>query len=148
MTPACFMTLPRLQRHRGRPLFLHYCGRHRDDDKQRGRPPNFVMRLGGRPFRRWLTCKHDSLAIGLCIDTSTNKHVKRNSYSTQHAYTIRTRIHTRIPPRQQDGTTKIVMGHATCVCDVFMLSTDRVFLRWPTDDRRGYMEAQVCPAKF
>ena len=48
---SCFV-----QRHLGRPIFHHYCGRHRDDDHTRvGRPPSAVMSSGGRPFRRWPT---------------------------------------------------------------------------------------------
>ena len=38
-----------------KPMFLHYCGRHRDDDAARsaGRPPTAMMSARGRPFRRW-----------------------------------------------------------------------------------------------
>ena len=36
------------------PLFLHYCGRHRDDDNARsGKRPKKVMTAEGRPFRLW-----------------------------------------------------------------------------------------------
>jgi hypothetical protein len=39
----------------GKPLFLHYCGRHRHDDEQRTEeaPPESYMTHIGRPFKLW-----------------------------------------------------------------------------------------------
>ena len=35
----------------GRPVFVHYCGRHRGD--ARSRTPSVCMAAAGRPFRNW-----------------------------------------------------------------------------------------------
>lgn len=35
------------------PLFLHFCGRHRNDDERRVRLPTAFMSARGRPFRLW-----------------------------------------------------------------------------------------------
>ena len=37
----------------GKPLFLHSCGRHRNDDARHGELPTAVMVARGRPFKLW-----------------------------------------------------------------------------------------------